>query len=133
MTDHWAWPKMVSHWTLPKLEGKDVKVVTFTNCQTVELFLNGLSIDVKKRADFDDGMMTWTVPCLPGVLKAAGKNKDEVVCWDELITAGRAAAIEMKPDHPAVWADWRDLCHVEVSVVDANGILVPDASDLIEF
>ncbi|MBN2269082.1 MAG: DUF4982 domain-containing protein, partial [Sedimentisphaerales bacterium] len=133
MTDLWAWPKMLSHWTLPKLEGKDVKVLTFTNCETVELFLNGLSIDVKKRADFDDGMMKWTVPCLPGVLKAIGKNKDEIVCWDELVTAGRPAAIEMKPDHPSVWADGRDLCFVEVNIVDADGILVPDASDLIEF
>jgi len=131
--EHWAWPKMLSHWTLPKLEGKDVKVLTFANCETVELFLNGLSVDVKKRADFDDGIMTWTVPYLPGVLKAIGKNNGEVVCWDELVTAGRAAAIEMKPDHPAVWADGRDLCHVEVNVVDANGIPVPDSSSLIQF
>jgi beta-galactosidase len=130
---HWAWPKMVSHWTLPKLEGKDVKVVTFANCETVELFLNGLSIGVKKRADFDNGVMTWTVPCLPGVLKAIGKTKGETVCWDELVTAGKAAAIKLKPDHPAVWADGRDLCHVELNIVDADGILVPDASNLIQF
>jgi len=131
--DHWAWPKMVSHWTLPKLEGKDVKVVTFTNCETVELFLNGLSVDVKKRAEFKDGIMTWTVPCLPGVLKAIGKTKGETVCWDELVTAGKAEAIELTPDHPAVWADGRDLCRIEVNVVDADGILVPDASNLIQF
>lgn len=131
--DHWAWPKMVSHWTLPNLEGKDVNVVTFANCETVELFLNGLSVDVKKRADFDDGIMTWTVPCLPGVLKAVGSNSGDVVCWDELVTAGRARAIEMMPDHPAVWADGRDLCHIEVNVVDANGIPVPDSSSLIQF
>ena len=131
--DHWGWPKMVSHWTLPKLEGKDVKVVTFANCETVELVLNGLSVGVKKRADFDDGIMTWTVPCLPGVLKAIGKSKGEVVCWDELVTAGRAAAINLKPDHPAVWADGRDLCHIEVNVVDANGIPVPDSSSIIQF
>jgi beta-galactosidase len=77
--------------------------------------------------------MTWTVPCLPGVLKAVGSNSGDVVCWDELVTAGRARAIEMMPEHPAVWADGRDLCHIEVNVVDANGIPVPDSSSLIQF
>jgi beta-galactosidase len=61
------------------------------------------------------------------------KSPGGVVRWDELITAGKAAAIELKPDRPAIWADGRDLCHVEVSVVDANGILVPDSSNLIRF
>ncbi len=42
-------------------------------------------------------------------------------------------SIELMPDHPAVWADGLDLCHVEVNVVDADGILVPDASNLIQF
>lgn len=130
---HWDWPKMVSHWTLPKLEGKDVKVVTFTNCRSVELSLNGLSCGEKNLADFEDRMITWDVPCLPGVLKAVGKSPGGVLCWDELITAGKAAAIELKPDRPAIWADGRDLSYVEVSVVDANGILVPDSSHLIRF
>ncbi|MBL7152594.1 MAG: DUF4982 domain-containing protein [Phycisphaerae bacterium] len=134
--DHWGWPKMVSHWTRPggpKLEGKDVKVVTFANCETVELLLNGLSLGVKKRADFEDGMMTWTVPCLPGVIEAVGRNSGGVVCWDKLITAGKATAIALRADRPTIWADGHDLCHVEANVVDADGILVPGSSHLIRF
>lgn len=132
--DHWYWPKMVSHWTLPKLEGKDVKVVAFTNCDTVELFLNGLSVGTRKRSDFPNGIITWTdVPCLPGVLKATGKKNGETLCWDQLITAGKPAEIELRPDYPAIWADGKDLCHVEVRVVDEDGILVPDAQNLIQF
>ena len=96
-------------------------------------FLNGLSLDAKKRADFENGIMTWTVPCLPGVLKAIGKNKDTVVCWDELVTADKPAAILLRPDYPSVWRDGRDLCHVEVNIVDENGILVPDSSRTIQF
>ncbi|MBN2139092.1 MAG: DUF4982 domain-containing protein [Sedimentisphaerales bacterium] len=130
---HWDWPKMVSHWTLPKLEGKDVKVVTFTNCQSVELTLNGFPLGEKNLADFPDRMISWDVFCMPGSLKAEGKNDGQVVCSDELITAGEAAEIILEPDRSNIWADGRDLCHVGVRIVDKNGIVVPDASVPVDF
>jgi len=130
---HWDWPKMVSHWTLPHLEAKDVKVVTFTNCQTVELFVNDKSHGTKSLADFEDRMMTWKIPYEPGIIKAIAKGPGRILRVQELQTAGKPARILLIPDRDAIRADGQDLCHVEVVVIDANGILVPHASNLINF
>ena len=130
---HWDWPRMVSHWTLPELEGKEIRVATFTNCQSVELFVNDRSLGVQKLADFDDMIITWTVRYEPGTITAVAKGPGRIIRSNELRTAGDAARIVLKPDRQTIRADGRDLCHVEVNITDANGILVPDSSNLIRF
>lgn len=35
---HWEWPKMASHWNFPHFEQGHARLVTFTNCEQVELF-----------------------------------------------------------------------------------------------
>lgn len=130
---HWDWPKMVSHWTLPKLEGQDVKMVTFTNCDSVELFVAGKSLGTKKLADFEDKMISWTVPYHAGTVKAVGLRGGKVVCSHELKTAGKPVGMQLSPDSAVLKADGRDLCHVEVTIVDGDGALVPDAMHPIQF
>ena len=49
---HWGWPGMVSHWTLPELKGQNIKITTFSNCDEVELVVNGKSHGKKKLADY---------------------------------------------------------------------------------
>jgi beta-galactosidase len=131
--DHWGWPKMVSHWTLPQLRGKHVKVVTFTNCPNVELRINGKSYGSKKLTDFKNRMITWDVPYQPGNIEAIGVDGKEILCSHELLTAGKAAKIILKPDRSTILADGHDLSHVEVRVVDKNGVIVPDSDVLIRF
>ncbi|GAG38443.1 unnamed protein product, partial [marine sediment metagenome] len=123
----------VSHWTLPQLEDKEVKVVTFTNCETVELLVNGRSCGTRRLSDFEDRMIPWKVRYEPGTIKAVGKNGEQELCSHELKTAGEPARIDLSPDRRTVRADGRDLCHVEVTVSDTNGTLVPDASHVIQF
>ena len=40
------------HWNWPGIEGKPIKVSAYTNCEEVELFLNGKSIGKKKSIPF---------------------------------------------------------------------------------
>jgi len=131
--DHWGWPKMASHWTLDGHEYEDVNVVTFTNCESVEVLVNDESFGTKRLADFDDKMMRWRVPYEPGMIRAVGKRLGRIVATYELVTAGEAKHIDLRPDRPVIRADGLDLCHVEVNVVDDNGVRVPDASDIIRF
>lgn len=131
--DHWGWPKMASHWTLPQLEGKKVKVVTFTNCERVQLSINAQPHGVKRLSDFPDKMITWNIPYERGVIKAEGVNGDDIVCSHRLQDAGEPARIVLRPDQKKIKADSRDICHVEVSVTDEEGVLVPDADCQIEF
>ncbi len=130
----WGWPKMAAHWTLPaEIKGQEVKLFSFTNCDTVELFLNGRSLGVQKLADFPDKMMTWKAPYEPGVLKAVGRKGGQEVASHELKTAGQAKKIELRPDRTTLRADRHDLSHVEVRIVDAEGNLIPEAACPIQF
>jgi beta-galactosidase len=131
--DHWGWPRMVSHWTLPDLEGQELKIVTFTNCETVELIINGRSLGVQKLADYDDRMMVWKAPYAAGTIKAVGRKAGREPCAYELKTAGKPAQILLLPDRPTIKADGQDIAHFEVRILDDQGNLIPDAARPIEF
>lgn len=130
---HWNWPKIVSHWTFPYFKNDIVRFITFTNCEEVELFVNGVSKGTKYLADFPDHMMIWYVPYEEGHVKAVGKLAGEKVCVHELHTAGEPARIELKPDTKEIMANGRDVVHIEVMVVDDRGVLVPYADNDITF
>jgi len=131
--DHWGWPKMASHWNMPLPEGEKVKVVTFTNCPTVELILNGKSYGTKNLADFPDKMITWKIPYQPGTIEARGVKQGTTVCEHQLQTAGKPKQIILIPDRMDIKADQRDLCHVEVKITDEKGVLVPGAHHKLDF
>jgi len=128
----WGWPKMASHWNWP-LVGLKLKVVVFTNCDSVDLMLNGKPLGEKKLSEFPDRMISWEVPYEPGNIRAVAKKDGNLVCSHEIKTAGPAAKIELVPDRGAILADGRDLSHVEVRVVDRAGTRVPEARNLIRF
>ena len=131
---HWDWPKMVSHWTLPRqLVGQRVKVATFSTCSAVELLVNGRSAGIKKRADFPDRMITWDVAYEPGRIEARGLEGGEVKASHLLQTAGEPARLRLTADRSVIRADGRDLCYLEVQVTDKDGILVPSAGAQIHF
>jgi beta-galactosidase len=124
---------MDSHWTLPFEKGKELEVLTFTNCPAVELLINKKSIGKKKLKDFPDKMITWKVPYQPGCIEARGISSERIVCSHKLRTAGAPAKIHLIADRQKILADGRDLCHIEVQIVDEKGILVPDANHEIKF
>jgi len=130
---HWGWPKMVSHWTLPELEGQALKIVTYTNCESVELIINGRSLGTQRLEDYEDRMIVWKATYAPGMIKAVGQKGGRELCTHELKTAGKPASILLLPDRPSIQADGQDLAHFEVRILDARGHLVPDASNAIEF
>lgn len=130
---HWSWPKMASHWNFPNFENGLVRLVTFSNCESVALFINGDLMGTKKMSDFPDHMMTWYVPYEKGTIKAVGFMNGREVCSCQLETAGEPAAIAMKADRSVVHADGQDLFHIEVEITDGQGITVPWANHLIHF
>lgn len=131
--DHWGWPKMASHWNLPLPKGDKVKVVTFTNCEEVELFVNGVSQGRKRLDSFEDRVIAWEVPYAPGVIQARGVNQEEVEATHELRTAGDPVRMRLNVDRDSLRADGRDLCYVDVEITDESGVLTPAADDLVHF
>ena len=124
---------LLPHWNWRGWEGKTIPVWAATNCDSVELFLNGKSLGEKK-LDRDNSLhVEWQVPYEPGTLKAVGKKDGKEVASDEVRTARQAARLVLLPDHAKIHADGEDLSFVTVKVVDDNGVVCPGAHDMVQF
>jgi beta-galactosidase len=121
-----------SDWTPHNSEPHNETVEVYSNCEQVELILNSKSLG-SKSLPADASPRTWKMPFERGTIKATGKNKNNIVAAYELRTAGKPSKIALKADHPNLTAEWDDLAYIEATVVDHEGILVPDAADLISF
>jgi beta-galactosidase len=142
------------HWNWSGKEGQFIPVMCYTNCDTVELFINGKSAGVKGYAFPRPGMtgkygnyppraraprttadlhLSWDIPFEPGTLKAVGMKDGKVVATEEVSTTGEPAALVLAVDRERIAADRRDLAHVEVRVVDEAGRIVPLASNEVVF
>jgi beta-galactosidase len=119
-------------WSPRNTAAHDESVEAYSNCEQVELFLNGKALG-SKPLNADASPRTWKVPFETGMLKAIGQNKGKVVATDELRTAGPPAKIVLAADRAELSLDWDDVSCVKASVVDKNGTVVPSASDLISF
>ena len=141
------------HWNWAGRAGQVIPVLCYTNCDAVELFLNGKSFG-EKRMEYprqgnsggwnlydkpqvhpttSDLHLQWDVPYSAGVLKAVGKKEGKIVCTEEIRTTEAPDAIKLKADRKSISADGRDVVHIEFSVVDKNGNIVPTADNLIKF
>ncbi len=118
---HWNWDK----------EGQPVNVWVQSNCDSVELFLNGKSLGVKAMPPHEH--LEWNVNYHPGTLVAKGYNQQKLIVTDRVETTGKPYAIEVKTDRSQLLADNEDLTMVEVRVVDSKGRVVPYASNQIRF
>ncbi|QOV40585.1 DUF4982 domain-containing protein [Streptomyces ferrugineus] len=77
--------------------------------------------------------LTWKVPYRAGELKAVARRGGKAIATDVLRTAGAAKAVRLTADRKALAADGRSLVFVTAEVVDARGVVVPDAEHLITF
>ena len=77
------------HWNWAGREGKVITVTCYTNCDTVELFLNGKSLGVKGYA-FPRPGMVGTYGNYPPRAKALQTTADLHLSWDVPFTAGNA-------------------------------------------
>lgn len=73
------------------------------------------------------------MPFAKGTLEARARVGGRVVVTDTVRTANAAAQLSVSVDRASINADGADLAFVEVNVLDAQGTLVPNASNLISF
>jgi beta-galactosidase len=123
---------LLSDWTPRNRAAHNENVEIYSNCDQVELFLNGKSLGSKPRPA-DDSPRNWKVTFEAGSLKAVGMNGGKAVATYELRTAGTPAKIVLSADRNSLAPGWDDVVYVTATVVDKDGVLVPDAGDLITF
>ncbi|TFF35658.1 glycoside hydrolase family 2 TIM barrel-domain containing protein [Mucilaginibacter psychrotolerans] len=109
--------------------GSKTKVDCFTNCQEVELFLNGQSLGRQSRAVAKGQVPYWEVAYQPGELRVKGYNNGVEVCSNAIRTAGDAYQLKVVADKVLFKSLERGLCQVEVYVNDKDGNPVFTAED----
>ncbi|MGA3179488.1 MAG: glycoside hydrolase family 2 TIM barrel-domain containing protein [Verrucomicrobiota bacterium] len=139
---------LMPHWNYPGEKGAIIPVVVFSNCRQVELQLNGKSYGAKSLVFPRQGStrnwndpspvgttadlhLTWDVPYEPGILRAIGRRDGQIVAQEEIRTAGPPAALALKLDNAVLSSAARGVAQVEVRVLDASGIVVPTAGNVV--
>ncbi|MFO7974103.1 MAG: glycoside hydrolase family 2 TIM barrel-domain containing protein [Candidatus Hydrogenedentota bacterium] len=117
------------HLECEKGGGRGVKTVLacYTNCESVELLRNGKTVGVQRLSDNPMRILRWEIPSEKGVYVARGKNRGKLVCSTEWRAPGSPERLEVSVDREILVADAADVAHVEVRIVDANGIRVGNA------
>ena len=124
--------EVFSDWTPADSSAHTENVEVYSNCETVELLLNGKSLGTVPRPA-SDAPRVWSVPFEPGVLLAVGRNKGQEVARHELRTAGKAARILLSADREKLTSSWDDVAVLRATIVDEKGVPVPGATDTITF
>jgi beta-galactosidase len=122
---------LLPHWNWPGREGAELDVRALSNCEEVELFLNGQSLG--RQTMKKDSELKWKVKYAPGTLSAKGYKNGHLVTETKTETTGAPAAIQLTPDRSVINADGEDVSVFTVAVTDAQGRVVPVATDLIHF
>lgn len=123
---------LFSDWSPKDSEKHEENVEVYSNCETVELFLNGKSLGIKSKPA-DDSPRNWRVNYEAGTIKAVGMNSGKAVAEYELRTAGAPAKIILTADKNLIVNDWNDVVFVQAQVTDENGTPLPNADDSISF
>lgn len=121
----------VCDWTPANTTTHQESIEVYSNCDEVELFLNGASLGKKQKPS--TMTRTWQVPFAAGTIRAVARNQGQQAATDELTTAGPAAKLVLSADQKSLSTAWDDVAYVRVNIADAAGTTNPNASDQITF
>ncbi|ARV16190.1 glycoside hydrolase family 2 TIM barrel-domain containing protein [Polaribacter sp. SA4-12] len=114
----WEWYDINEHWNYKV--GDVISVELYSNCDEIELFLNGKSLGLKKLLDFEDHIYKWGVPFTDGKLVAKGKKEGKAFV-SEINTARKSTAIILTSEEKNIKANNYDVSHIIAQLVDEKG------------
>jgi len=124
-----------SHWN--RKEGSKQNVLTYTNADEVELFVNGKSFGVQKNNKEDirgrNTILWQNIPYKKGKIKAIARNNGKEVTSHELTTTGKAVGLKIVLENQNWKADGMDLQYAKVYAVDSKGQVVPTTTGEVTF
>ena len=116
---------ILPHWNLEGHEGEKVSVWVYSNCDEVQLIVNGKRLGKKKMPL--NGHLEWEATYKPGYVKAIGYKNGKAVMSERIETTGA-------PEYP-VWKyeTVGDIIIATVEMFDGKGRFVPTANCELEF
>ena len=113
------------HWNLQGHEGEEVELWSYSNCDEVELIVNGKNLG--RQTMPCNGHLKWKAVYQPGKVVAIGYENGKRVMTQTIETTKPAAKMVLKADRQTITADGRDLAVVTIEIQDQKGRIVPDA------
>ena len=113
------------HWNLAGHEGEEIDLWAYSNCDEVELTVNGKKLGRQKMPK--NGHLKWKAVYKPGKVVATGYKNGKRLLTQTIETTKPASRLAVKADRQTIAADGRDVAVVSLEVQDAKGRLVPDA------
>lgn len=120
----WDFIDGISSWTWPQREGKPVEVEVYAPGDRVELYLNGQKAGEGALQDYKALIQTIYYP---GELLAVSYDGDKETGRYSLVTAKEKVALDVRADRAIINADETDLCYIDISLMDENGVVNPAA------
>ncbi|RDI04454.1 beta-galactosidase GalA [Flavobacterium sp. AG291] len=118
------------HWNWQGMEGKEIDVWVYSNCDEAELFLNKKSLGKKKIEH--NGHLEWKVKYEPGKLEAIGYKNGKKILSDVKQTTGAGQNIKLSQDR-FLGDKNADVAIVTVEITDKKGLHVPTADNEVSF
>lgn len=119
------------HWNLQGHEGEDVELWAYSNCDEVELIVNGKSLGRQQMPM--NGHLKWKAVYQPGKVVAVGYKNGKRTMTQTIETTKPAFKTVLKADRQTITADGRDLAVITIEVQDQKGRFVPNACPMLTF
>ena len=119
------------HWNLQGHEGETIELWAYSNCDEVELIVNGQKLG--RQAMPKNGHLKWNATYKPGRVVAYGYKNGKRILTETIETTKPAAKTVLKADRSQIVADGRDLAVITIEVQDQKGRVVPDACPVLTF
>ena len=118
---------ILPHWNLQGHEGENIELWVYSNCDEVELTVNGKNLGRKTMPK--NGHLSWTAIYQPGTVKAMGYKNGKKILTRNVETTGAPARISLTADRSVIRADNRDVAVFRVELQDKEKRFVPTACD----
>ena len=119
------------HWNLQGHEGEEIELWAYSNCDEVELTVNGKRLGRQRMPK--NGHLKWKAIYKPGKVVATGYKNGKRILVETIETTKPASQIVLKTDRQTITADGRDVAVVTVELQDNKGRNVPDACPMLSF
>ncbi len=118
------------HWNLKGHEGDSIKVWAYSNCDEVELSVNGKKLGRKPMPK--NGHLTWDAIYKPGKVVAKGYKNGKKILEQVIETTDEGTQTAMRPHKTVMKADGQDIIIIDLNVLDKKKRIVPDAMNQME-